>query len=519
MSVLTLLLSLHKSRSKYNVEDCPSLSREAIMFERYTEKARRVIFFARYEASQFGSPYIETEHLLLGLLREDKALSRRLLPNTSPAEIRAQIEARTTIREKVSTSVDLPLSNECKRALTYAAEEAERLSHRHIGTEHLLLGLLREEKSFAAQLLQDSGVRLEAARETISKFDPVVSAEKIDSSLGSFTVSLTQRAQDGELRAFVDREKEMESLFLVLGRSDKNSAVLVGESGVGKRSIVEGLAQRMVAGNVPAFLSEKSLLEIDIARFADARRALNEVFLKQLAESFLHAKKSVLLLEDLANMMAAGQRALATGVIDILKQLLLNAGIQCITTAAPQQWEKALANYNWLDRCFRRIDVEPMSHAAAMEVLSSAKERYEKFHGVVYAADALQHAVLYSSVHVKDRYLPDKALDLLDEAGAYVNTHSSLPEEVVELRKRIRFIIERMQSSITNHEFEKARFYSDEERKERTQLELLLKKHNLAEGRAIEVTRAHIEEVLARWTGIPVSKIRESGTAERGGTS
>jgi ATP-dependent Clp protease ATP-binding subunit ClpC len=482
------------------------------MFERYTEKARRVIFFARYEASQFGSPYIETEHLLLGLLREDKALSRRLLPGRSQEWIRGQIEAHTTMREKVSTSVDLPLSNEGKRVLVYAAEEAERLSHRHIGTEHLLLGLLREEKSFAAQLLQESGVRLGAARETISKFDPVASAEKIDSTLGSFAVSLTQRAQDGELRRFVDREKEMESLFLVLGRSTKNSAALVGEPGVGRRSIAEGLAQRMAAGAVPAFLSEKSLIEFDIARLASMSRVSNEAFVKRVAASIPLATKSVLLMEDLARIMAAGQSALASDAIEILKQLFLDGRIQCITTATAQQWEKVLANFGWVERCFRRIDVEPMSQAAAMEVLSSAKERYEKFHGVLYTADAVQHAVLYSSIHIKDRHLPDKALDLLDEAAAYVNTRTRLPEEVLEMRKKIRAIIAQMENCIANHEFEKARYYSDEERKHRTQLEQLLKKHKLTEGSAIEVTRSEIEEVLSRWTGIPVSKIREAGT-------
>jgi len=218
-------------------------------------------------------------------------------------------------------------------------------------------------------------------------------------------------------------------------------------------------------------------------------------------------------MEDLARIMAAGQSALATDAIEILKQLFLDGRIQCITTATAQQWERALANFGWVERCFRRIDVEPMSQAAAMEVLSSAKERYEKFHGVLYTADAVQHAVLYSSLHIKDRHLPDKALDLLDEAAAYVNTRTRLPEEVLEMRKKIRAIIAQMENCIANHEFEKARYYSDEERKHRTQLEQLLKKHNLAEGSAIEVTRSEIEDVLSRWTGIPVSKIRETGTS------
>jgi ATP-dependent Clp protease ATP-binding subunit ClpC len=426
--------------------------------------------------------------------------------------IRVQIEGKTIVREKVSTSVDLPLSNECKRVLAYAAEEAERLSHRHIGTEHLLLGLLREEKSFAAELLQGSGLRLQMAREKISVSGPGAGRDKIDSVLGTFTVDLTQRAREGELRPFVDREAEMESLFLVLGRSDKNSAALVGELGVGKRSLAEGLGQRMATGNVPAFLSGKSLLEVDIARLAGAQRVSNDVFLKQVAASLPPATETLLLLEDLILMMAKPQTAVAGAVIEIVKPLLLDGRIQCITIATPQQWETVLANCGWLDGCFRRIDVEAMSRAAATEVLLCAKERYERFHGVVYAADALECAVLYSSIYVKDRQLPDKALDLLDEAAAYVKAQWRLPEDIVELQKKIQLIVTRMENSIANHEFERARFYSDEERKERRQLRELRDKYSLTEGPAVEVTCSDIEEVLSRWTGIPVNKIREGGT-------
>ena len=517
MSVLTLLLKLRKSRSKYNVEDCPSLSREAIMFERYTEKARRVIFFARYEASQFGCPYIDTEHLLLGLLREDKVLAQRLLRGKNQgAWIRSQIEAKTTIREKIATSVDLPLSNECKRVLTYAAEEADKLAHKHIGTEHLLLGLLREENSFAAELLQECGVQLSAAREEIIRLNRQADKEQTAQAPSRFSINLGQQAAQGRLRPFVGREKEMEELVLALGRSTKNNAALVGEPGVGRRSLVEGLAQRMAQGNVPAFLTEKALVQLDLAGLA---RGSREQFLEQLTHALPEDQQAILFMEDLFSLLAADSAAGSENVSEALKPLLLDDRIQCISNATLREWNRALERCTWLDRCFRRIDVEPMSHAAAMEVLSSAKERYEKFHGVVYAADALQHAVLYSSVYVKDRHLPDKALDLLDEAAAYVNTRSRLPEEVMEVRKRIRFIIERMQNAIANHEFEKARFCSDEERKQRTELQELLKKHNLTEGSALEVTRSDIEEVLSRWTGISASKIRESGTAERGGTS
>src|SRR5579872_1779488 len=241
------------------------------MFERYTEKARRVIFFARYEASQFGSPFIETEHLLLGLLREDKALTNRFLRSHASIEsIRKQVEGRTPIREKVSTSVDLPLSQECKRVLAYAAEEAEKLSHKHIGTEHLLLGLLREDKSFAAEILHERGLRLSTLREELSRVqnDKAASAarpNKETSLLGEFSRDLTQAAMENQLDPLVGRDAELERGVQILCRRTKNNPVLIGEPGVGKTAIVEGLAQRIADGEVPSFLADKRILALDLS--------------------------------------------------------------------------------------------------------------------------------------------------------------------------------------------------------------------------------------------------------------
>src|SRR5437763_7195330 len=228
------------------------------MFERYTEKARRVIFFARYEASQFGSPYIETEHLLLGLLREDKALTNRFLRSHASVEsIRKQIEGHTTIREKVSTSVDLPLSNECKRVLAYAAEEAERLSHKHVGTEHLLLGLLREEKSHAGEILLRHGLTLSAVREELAR-QPQQAAlrpSREASLVSEFSRDLTQAAMDGQLDPVAGREQELEAIIEILCSRDNKNPILVGEHNVGKTAIVEALAQRIADGDVPPFLA------------------------------------------------------------------------------------------------------------------------------------------------------------------------------------------------------------------------------------------------------------------------
>src|SRR2546426_4810889 len=239
------------------------------MFERYTEKAQRVIFFARYEASQFGSPYIETEHLLLGLLREDKALTFRFLRSHASVEsIRKQIEGHITIREKLSTSVDLPLSNECKRVLAYAAEEAGGLAPKHVGTEHLLLGLMREEKCFAAEILHERGLHLSTMREELARTSQEKAQpqrQRESSLLSEFSRDLTQAATDTQLDPLVGRESELERVIHILCRRTKNNPVLIGEAGVGKTAIVEGLAQRIADGEVPSFLADKRILALDLS--------------------------------------------------------------------------------------------------------------------------------------------------------------------------------------------------------------------------------------------------------------
>jgi ATP-dependent Clp protease ATP-binding subunit ClpC len=493
------------------------------MFERYTEKARRVIFFARYEASQFGSPYIETEHLLLGLLREDKALTNRFLRSHASVEsIRKQIEAHTTIREKVSTSVDLPLSNECKRVLAYAAEEAERLGHKHIGTEHLLLGLLREEKCFAAEILQERGLKLAQIRDELARVtqekpaaQPPQARQRESSLLAEFSRDLTQAAMDGQLDPLVGRDGELERVIQILCRRTKNNPVLIGEPGVGKTAIVEGLAQRIADGEVPSFLAEKKILGLDLSLIVAGTkyRGQFEERLKTIMKELMENQNSIVFIDELHTLVGAGSAEGSLDAANILKPALSRGEIQCIGATTPAEFRKSIEKDRSLERRFQAVKVPPPNEEEAIKIIHGIKDRYEKFHAVSYTDEAIEFSVSHSSRYIPDRFLPDKAIDLIDEAGARVKLRqTSLPEEITEVQKRIKFIVHRMDSAIANHEFEKARFYSDEERKERENLRALRDKYHLDDATSGIVGREDIEDVVSRWTGVPITSIKEEET-------
>ena len=378
------------------------------MFERYTEKARRVIFFARYEASQFGSPYIETEHLLLGLLREDKALTNRFLRSHASVEsIRKQIEAHTTIREKVSTSVDLPLSNECKRVLAYAAEEAERLGHKHIGTEHLLLGLLREEKCFASEILQERGLKLAQIRDELARVTqekaPPQQRQRESSLLAEFSRDLTQAAMDGQLDPLVGRESELERVIQILCRRTKNNPVLIGEPGVGKTAIVEGLAQRIADGEVPSFLADKRVLALDLSLIVAGTkyRGQFEERLKTIMKELMENQNSIVFIDELHTLVGAGSAEGSLDAANILKPALSRGEIQCIGATTPAEYRKSIEKDRSLERRFQAVKVPPPNEADAIKIIMGIKDRYEKFHAVSYTDDAVEFAVSHSN-----RYIP-----------------------------------------------------------------------------------------------------------------
>src|SRR3954462_14043821 len=437
------------------------------MFERYTEKARRVIFFARYEASQFGSPYIETEHLLLGLLREDKALTNRFLRQHSSVDsIRKQIEGHTTIREKVSTSVDLPLSNECKRVLAYAAEEAERLSHKHIGTEHLLLGLLREEKCFAAEILHERGLRLSAIREELArstqeKAQPQRGSNRESSLLAEFSRDLTQAAMDSQLDPLVGREGEVERVIQILCRRTKNNPVLIGEPGVGKTAIVEGLAQRIADGDVPSFLADKRILGLDLSLIVAGTkyRGQFEERLKTIMKELMESQNCIIFIDELHTLVGAGSAEGSLDAANILKPALSRGEIQCIGATTPGEYRKSIEKDRALERPFRAVKVAPPGERETIEILIGIKDRYETFHHVEYTREAIEAAVYQSNRYITDRFLPDKAIDLIDEAGARAKLREAgYSEEFGEINKSIRVAVEQMESAVSQKDFEKAQF-------------------------------------------------------------
>src|SRR5678810_807159 len=487
------------------------------MFERYTEKARRVIFFARYEASQFGAPAIEPEHLLLGLMREDKTLTGRFFPRAqvSIESIRKEIEGRTLLREKISTSVELPLAPETKRVLAYAHEESDRLQHRHIGTEHLLLGLLREERSMAAEILYERGLRLNAVRDEIARqsgADARSTQKKDTPHLVEFSRDLTEDASNDKLDPLIGREAEIERVVQILCRRTKNNPVLIGEPGVGKTAIVEGLAQRIADGDVPPFLADKRILSLDLSLIVAGPkyRGQFEERLKTIMKELMESQNSIVFIDELHTLVGAGSAEGSLDAANILKPALSRGEIQCIGATTPGEYRKSIEKDRSLERRFQAVKVPPPDESDATKILFGVKDRYEKFHAVTYTDEAINFAVSHSNRYIPDRLLPDKAIDLVDEAGARVKLRqTSLPEEITEVQKRIKFIVHRMENAIANHEFEKARFYSDEERKERENLRALREKYHLDESSTGVVGREDIEDVVSRWTGVPVSSIKE----------
>ena len=488
------------------------------MFERYTERARRVLFFARYEASQLGSISIETEHLLLGLIREGKGLTSRIFARShlSLESIRKEIEGRTVFREKVSTSVEIPFSTETKRVLQYSAEEADRLLHNYIGTEHLLLGILREDRSLGASILTERSMRLNTVREDIVQLlneKTTLTRVKETPLLAEFSRDLTEWAIKNQLDPLVGRNVEVERVQQVLCRRTKNNAVLIGEPGVGKTAIVEGLAQKIVFGDVPHFLADKRILALDISLIVAGTkyRGQFEERLKAIMKELTENSNIIVFIDELHTLVGAGSAEGSLDAANILKPALSRGEIRCIGATTPAEYRKYIEKDRSLERRFQAIKVDPPTERETIEILMGVKDRYEAFHHVEYTDEAMEAAVFQSSRYITDRFLPDKAIDLIDEAGARAKLREAGDsEEFGEISKTIRVAVEQMETAAAQKDYEKARFFREQEVVARENLQFVREKFDVRSGgRRVGVGRQDIDEVVSKWTGVPLTSINQ----------
>ena len=488
------------------------------MFERYTERARRVLFFARYEASQLGSISIETEHLLLGLIREGKGLTSRIFSRShlSLENIRKEIEGRTVFREKLSSSVEIPFSTETKRVLQFAAEEADRLLHNYIGTEHLLLGILREERSVAAVVLSEKSMRLNTVREDIVQLlneKTTVNRVKETPLLLEFSRNLSDAAAKKKLDPLIGRSLELERIQQVLCRRSKNNAVLIGEPGVGKTAIVEGLAQRVADGKAPHFLSDKRFLALDISLIVAGTkyRGQFEERLKAIMKELIENPNIIVFIDELHTLVGAGSAEGSLDAANILKPALSRGEIRCVGATTPSDFRKYIEKDRSLERRFQAIKVEPPSEKESLEILNGVKEKYENFHHVAYDDEAVEAAVYQSSRYITDRFLPDKAIDLVDEAGARAKLREAgRQEEFGEVNKSITVAVEQMENATAQKDYERAKFFREQEVLARENLEFIREKFDVKNGGdKVAVSKQDIDEVVSKWAGVPLASINQ----------
>jgi len=470
------------------------------MFERYTERSRRVIFFARYEALQYGSPSISPEHILLGLMREDKTISARFLAfrsNLSVDAVRRDVEERIVLRDRIPQSAELHLAPETKKILFYANEESRHLKNRHIGPEHLLLGIVREERSIAAEILLQYGLRIQDIRDELSRQSgshsavPLVKDNAATPSLQEFTRDLTADAAQGKLDPLVGRKDEIERLVEILCRRTKNNPVLIGEAGVGKTAIIEGLAQQIVDKNVPSFLENKRILSLDLSLIVAGTkyRGQFEERLKKIISELSESGDNIIFIDELHTLVGAGSAEGTLDAANILKPALSRGEIQCIGATTPGEYRKSIEKDRALERRFQAVKVAAPNEEETLEIIKGIVNRYEAFHQIRYSKEALEAAVYQSSRYIPDRFLPDKAIDVLDEAGARAklrarNDDAAEPswKETVDNWKRAAA----NEDQIISYELQTIEdsFFS------------------------VEVTKDDVDEVIARWTGVPVSSIK-----------
>ena len=505
----------------------------------FTDRVRKVLQMAREEAARLHHEYVGTEHILLGLIREGEGVAAAVLTNLNVdlEEIQQKIE-ETVKKGKAAAAAgpDLPYTSRAKKVLELAMSEARELNHSYVGTEHLLLGLLREEKGIAAQVLTDAGVNLEQARaETLrllgsempstpagggtgAQPTPPKSEKKSKTpALDHFCRDLTQLASEGSLDPTIGRQKEIERVMEILSRRKKNNPVLIGEPGVGKTAIVEGLAQLIASGQCPDALKDHRVLSLDMAAVIAGTkyRGQFEERLKAVINEIAQNKNIILFIDELHTLVGAGAAEGAVDASNMLKPALARGELQCVGASTLNEYRKYIEKDGALERRFQTVIVDPPTVEETIEILKGLRKRYEDHHRVVIPDDTLVEAAKLSERYITDRFLPDKAIDVIDEAGARARLAAQVPPpEVAELKDKLEGINGDKEAAVRDQNFEKAASLRDAERE--LQSEIRRKQEEWERER--QTRRPTINEegvafIVSRWTGIPVTRLQEAETA------
>jgi len=494
------------------------------MFNRFTERARKVIILAKEEARRFNHDYIGTEHILLGLVREGEGVAAAVLQKIGVSLENIRLEIEKLVQPGPTTQIigDIPFTPRAKKALELAAEEARSLGHNYIGSEHLLLGLIREGEGIASQVLLNLGMDLNTVRNEVMELlgsalpgfgQGGQQAKTKTPALDAFGRDLTTLAKENKLDPVIGRHQEIERVIQILSRRTKNNPVLLGEAGVGKTAIVEGLAQSIVTGNVPEVLRNKRIVVLDLALMVAGTkyRGQFEERIKAVMEEIKRSQDVIIFIDELHTLVGAGAAEGAIDASNILKPALSRGEMQCIGATTMDEYRKYIEKDAALERRFQTIMVEPPTVEQTIEILKGLREKYEAHHRVIFKDEALEAATKLSDRYITGRFLPDKAIDIIDEAGSRARLNVLIvPPDIKKLEEKVESLRKEKEVFIKSQDFEKAASLRDQERIARQELENLNREWSLAKDKMRpEISEEDTARIVSQWTGIPLFKLEE----------
>ena len=511
----------------------------------FTPRAQQVLALARKEADRFNHNYIGTEHVLLGLIKLGQGVAVSVLERMGLEleTVRREVEKEVGTGPDQKTAANIPYTPRVKKVLALANKEAQQLSHSYVGTEHILLGLLREGEGMAARVLERLNVDLQTTRnEVLAEIDPNFSADDLDDdfdfededqeegaaaegesktktpALKAFGRDLTKLAQAGKLDPVIGRTSEIERTIQILCRRTKNNPVLVGEAGVGKTAIVEGLAQEISAGDVPEILRDKKVITLDLALMVAGTkyRGQFEERIKAVMDEIRKVGDVILFIDELHTIVGAGSAEGAMDASNIIKPALSRAELQCVGETTLNEFRKHIEKDGALERRFQQVKVDEPSVDDAIAIMQGLREKYESHHKVHYSEEALESSVKLTSRYLTTRFLPDKAIDVIDEAGARARIHTmTRPPELKELEVRIALINVDKVKAINDQDFEKAAALRDEEKSAKKELDDQLEGwRGVSEEKIVDVSEDDIMSVVSKWTGVPLQRMEQKEKAK-----